>query len=163
MHVRMYVCMYAMCICLTGRHTTHITPLGARTTTLYIYIYINVHDCVSTHVDELLLLPLVHVPQAVVAPSQVSLQAGQRHHRHALHLAALGARARRRQAQPPDAAAGADARRQHVALVKHARGDLMGKETPTVMTMMTLTCLRRSKQMIAHAKQAHACAGIMDE
>ena len=94
---------------------------------MYVCIYINAHPCVSTDVDELLLLPLVHVSQAVVAPGQVSLQPGERHHRHALHLAALGARARGRQAQPPDAAAGADARRQHVALVKHARGDLRGR------------------------------------
>ena len=32
-----------------------------------------------------------------------------------------------------------------------------------VMMMMTLTCLRRSKHMIPRAKQAHACAGIMNE
>ena len=77
-----------------------------------------------THIDELLLLLLSHVSQAVVATRQLPLQARQRRHDHALHLAALRARARRGQAQPADAAAGAHAGRQHVLLVKHPVGDL---------------------------------------
>lgn len=77
-----------------------------------------------TDINELLLLPVRHLSQAVVAARQVPLQARQRRHNHALHLAALRAAAGRREAQPADAASGAHAARQHVALVEHPRVDL---------------------------------------
>lgn len=72
-----------------------------------------------TDIDEPLLLFFGHLCQAVVATGQVSLQARQSGHNHALHLPALRARACRGQTQPTDAATGADATRQHVALVEH--------------------------------------------
>ena len=78
----------------------------------------------GTHVDELLLILVGHVSQAVVASGQVSLQAGQGLDTHALHLAALGSGAGGGQAQAADAAAGTDAGRQHVVLIEHPRRDL---------------------------------------
>lgn len=77
---------------------------------------------VFTHVDELLLLLLRHVSQAVITSSQVALQPSQGRHRHPLHLAALGPGAGRGEAQPSDAATGPDTRRQNVILIKHAVG-----------------------------------------
>lgn len=77
-----------------------------------------------TDVNEVLLLPLSHLSQAVVAPGQVSLQARQRRHHHTLHLAALRPAAGGRKAQPTDAAAGTHTAGEHVALVEHPRVDL---------------------------------------
>lgn len=84
----------------------------------------------SSHVNELLLLLVRHVSQAVVASGQVSLQAGQGRHHHALHLAALRPRAGRGEAQSADAAAGPDAGRQDVFLVEHGVGDLEEEGMP---------------------------------
>lgn len=84
-------------------------------------------NCVRSYIDELLLLTLGHLCQAVVAPCQVSLEATQRRDGHALHLATLRSAASRREAEATDAAAGSHARRQHVVLVKHAVGQLVKK------------------------------------
>lgn len=78
----------------------------------------------TTHINQLLLLLLRHVSQAVVASGQVFLQAGQGRHHHPLHLAALSPGAGRRQAQAADAAAGPDAGGQDVVLVEYAVGEL---------------------------------------
>lgn len=96
-----------------------------KTTTLNSFIWVVV--CVITDINEFLLLSISHLSQAVVAPSQVSLQARQGRHHHALHLAPLRPAAGRRKAQPADAATGTDAARQHVALVEHPRVDLQGR------------------------------------
>lgn len=61
-----------------------------------------------TDVNKLLLLSFGHLSQAVVATGQVSLQARQSGHNHALHLPAFRARACRGQTQSTDAATGAD-------------------------------------------------------
>lgn len=72
-----------------------------------------------THINKLLLLFLRHVAQAVVAAGEVSLQAGQSGHHHPLHLTPLGPGTGRGEAQPTNAAARPDARRQNVVLVEH--------------------------------------------
>lgn len=77
-----------------------------------------------THVDELLLLLLRHLRQAVVPPTQVVLQAGQGVDHHPLHLPALCSRAGGGQAQPPNTAARPHTGRQYIALVKLARLEL---------------------------------------
>lgn len=97
-----------------------------KTTTLNSFIWVVV--CVITDINEFLLLSISHLSQAVVAPSQVSLQARQGRHHHALHLAPLWPAAGRRKAQPADAATGTDAAWQHVALVEHPRVDLQSAQ-----------------------------------
>lgn len=82
----------------------------------------------TTHINQLLLLLLRHVSQAVVASGQVVLQAGQGRHHHPLHLAALSPGAGRRQAQAADAAASADAGGQDVVPVENAVGELRVEE-----------------------------------
>lgn len=78
----------------------------------------------ATHVNQLLLLLLRHLGQAVVSPLQVALQASQGVHHHPLHLPALCSCAGGGEAQPPDAAARPHPAGQHVALVKLRRVDL---------------------------------------
>lgn len=76
------------------------------------------------HINELLLLLVCHLGEAVVSPSQVPFQAGEGIHHHPLHLPALCPGAGGGQAQPPDTAARPHPGGQHVALVKLARVDL---------------------------------------
>lgn len=83
------------------------------------------HPC-FTHIDELLLLLLRHLGQAVVPPGQVILQASEGIHHHLLHLSALRPGAGWGQAQPPDTAARSHPGRQHVALIKLAGLELKG-------------------------------------
>lgn len=92
-----------------------------------------------SHIDELLLLFIGHVSQAVVASRQVSLQAGQGGDHHPLHLPALGPGAGRRQAEPADAAAGPDAGGQDVLLIEHAVGDLSAEGGDTGLSVGLLT------------------------
>lgn len=61
-------------------------------------------DVAPTDVDQLLLLLLSHLGQAVVVATQVVLQAGQGVDHHSLHLPTLCPGAGRRQAQSADAA-----------------------------------------------------------
>lgn len=61
-----------------------------------------------THINELLLLLLCHLAEAVVPARQVSREAIQCLHSHLLHLPPLGTGAGWRQAQPADAAPGPD-------------------------------------------------------
>lgn len=77
-----------------------------------------------THINELLLLGLGHLAEAVVAARQVPGEAAQGIHSHLLHLASLGTGAGWRQAQAADAAPGPDPGREHIALVKLAKLDL---------------------------------------
>lgn len=79
---------------------------------------------VLTHINELLLLLLCHLAEAVVASRQVPCEATQCVHRHLFHLPPLSAGAGWRQAQPADAAPGADAGREHIALIKVAELNL---------------------------------------
>lgn len=74
-----------------------------------------------THVNELLLLLLCHLAEAVVPACQVPGEAVQRLHSHLLHLSPLGAGAGWRQAQPTDAAPSPDPGGEHVALIKVAK------------------------------------------
>lgn len=61
-----------------------------------------------THINELLLLLLRHLAEAIVSSRQVSGEAIQRIHSHLLHLPPLSAGAGWRQAQPADAAPSPD-------------------------------------------------------
>ena len=99
--------------------------------TNYDFGYCNQNMCIvsvsnkdETHVNELLLLLVCQVLQAVVASGQVSLQAGQGRHHHPLHLTALRPGAGGGEAQPADTAPSADTGRQDVFVVKHAIGYL---------------------------------------
>lgn len=74
-----------------------------------------------THVNELLLLPLCHLAEAVVPARQVPAEAIQCLHSHLLHLPPLSTGAGWRQAQPTDAAPGPDTGREHIALIKVAK------------------------------------------
>ena len=74
-----------------------------------------------THVNELLLLLLCHLAEAVVPACQVSSEAVQCLHSHLLHLSPLSAGAGWRQAQPTDAAPSPDPGREHVALIEVAK------------------------------------------
>lgn len=95
--------------------------------------------CISrwsvTHINELLLLLLCHISQAVVFPSQVSLQAGQGVNNHPLHLTTLSPRTGRGEAQPADTASGPDAGRQNVFVIKHSVGYLETEEGEIVLHM----------------------------
>ena len=82
----------------------------------------------DTHIDEPLLLLISHLSQTVVSSGQVTLKAGERRDDHALYLAALGAGARRGQAQATDAAACAHTGGENVAFVEHPRVDLGNRE-----------------------------------
>lgn len=78
----------------------------------------------GAHVDQLLLLLLCHLSQAVVSTGQVVLQPRQGVHHDPLHLPAFCTGAGGGQAQPPDAAARPHPAGQHVALVKLGRVNL---------------------------------------
>lgn len=82
----------------------------------------------ESHINQLLLLLLRHISQAVVASGQVSFQAGQGHYHHPLHLTTLSPRTGRWEAQPADTASSPDTGRQNVLLVKHAVGYLEDEE-----------------------------------
>jgi len=71
-----------------------------------------------THINELLLLPLRHLAEAVVPSRQVSGEAVQRFHSHLLHLSPLSTGAGWWQAQPTDAAPGPDPGGEHIALIE---------------------------------------------
>lgn len=90
-----------------------------------------------THVNELLLLLVCHVGEAVICPRQVPLQASQGVHHHLLYLPALCPGTRRGQAQSPDATARPDPRRQHVALVKVARRELQTERNRAIMNAVS--------------------------
>lgn len=82
----------------------------------------------ETHINELLLLPLRHLTQAVITSSQVFLQAGQSRYNHPLHLTTLGPRTSRGEAQPADTAAGPDTGRKDIIVVKHTMGYLASRK-----------------------------------
>lgn len=79
---------------------------------------------VPTHVNELLLLLLRHLAEAVVPACQVSREAVQCLHGHLLHLPPLSTGTGWWQAQPTDAAPRPDPGREHIALVKLAKLNL---------------------------------------
>lgn len=74
-----------------------------------------------THVNELLLLLLGHLAEAVVPACQVPGEAVQCIHSHFLHLSSLGTGAGWRQAQATDAAPSPDPGGEHIALIKLAK------------------------------------------
>lgn len=80
-----------------------------------------------TYINELLLLLLCQLSEAVVSSSQVSLQPSQSIHHHPFHFSALCPGAGRGQAQAPDATASPHPGRQHVALIKITRMNLKRK------------------------------------
>lgn len=89
--------------------------------------HLHLHRPCFTHIDELLLLLVSHLGEAVVLPSKVILQASEGVHHHPLHLSALCPGAGGGQAQPPDTAARSHPGRQHVTLIKLARLELKDK------------------------------------
>lgn len=74
-----------------------------------------------THINELLLLLLGHLAEAVVPARQVPGEATQCIHSHFLNLSSLGTGAGWRQAQATDAAPSPDPGREHIALIKLAK------------------------------------------
>lgn len=97
--------------------TTRIRVVFSNTT-------VNGWTFLKTHVDQLLLLLLRHLPEAVIASSQVVLQPTQGLHNHVLHFPSLSPRAGRWEAQSTDAAAGADTGWKDVVVIKNAVGYL---------------------------------------
>lgn len=117
----------------------------------------------GTYIDQLLLLALGHAGQAVVLAGQVPPQAGQRGDHDVLDLPALGAGAGGRQAEPADAAPGAHPRREHVALIELAVGDLRGARgqcTPRTAFSPPLKPKPRRAQRGASLCPGRACSPL---
>lgn len=74
-----------------------------------------------THINELLLLLLSHLAEAIVPARQVPGEAIQRIHSHFLHLSSLSTGAGWRQAQATDAAPSPDPGGEHITLIKLAK------------------------------------------